>query len=145
MNFTTTRSLSRSSRITSWTAQIVAAAILGQTLFFKFAAAPESIALFEKLGAEPYGRIGLGIVELIAVILLLVPRTAVLGGVLTVGLMSGAVVSHLTVLGIDTNGDGGALFALAIVTLVSGLVVTGLRRAELPIVGRVLAPAAAAE
>ena len=135
--------LSRRARIASWTAQIVAAAILGQTLFFKFSGAPESVALFEKLGAEPYGRIGLGVVELIAVALLLVPRTAVLGGVLTAGLMAGAVGSHLTVLGIESNGDGGALFALAVVTLLSGLTVTALRRAELPIVGGLFARSSA--
>ncbi|QDU86281.1 hypothetical protein Pla163_34320 [Planctomycetes bacterium Pla163] len=126
--------------VTTWIAQVVAAAILGQTLFFKFSGAPEAVALFEKLGVEPFGRIGLGVVELIAVVLLLVPRTAALGGALTVGLMVGAVASHLTVLGIEVEGDGGTLFALALVTLVAGSITTWIRRGELPVVGPELVP-----
>ncbi len=128
----------------TWTAQLVAAVILGQTLFFKFTGAPEAVELFTKLGAEPFGRIGLGIVELLTVLLLLVPRTAALGGLVTVGLMAGAVVSHLGPLGIEVAGDGGALFGMALVTLVAGAVVTWIRRAELPVVGaRFAAPAEA--
>ena len=49
----------------SWTAQIFAAIILAQTLFFKFTAAPESVAIFTKLYVEPFGRIVAGIMELI--------------------------------------------------------------------------------
>ena len=122
-------------RAISWVAQIVAAAILGQTLFFKFTAAPEAVALFTKLGVEPWGRIAAGVVELAAVILLLIPRTAAMGGALTLGLMVGAVGSHLGPVGIEVEGDGGALFAMANVTLVAGLVVTWIRRAEWPFVG----------
>ena len=106
--------MSKSLNIVSWIARIVAALILGQTLFFKFTGAPESVALFAKLGAEPWGRIGSGVIELIAVVLLLVPRTALAGAVLGLAVMAGAIGSHLTVLGIDT-GDGGLLFALAVI------------------------------
>ena len=129
--------------LVTWTAQITAAVILAQTLFFKFSGAEESVALFTKLGVEPYGRIGLGIVELVTVVLLLVPRTAAFGGLLTVGLMVGAVGSPLGPLGIEVNGDGGALFGMALVTLAAGLVTIWLRRAELPVL-RTLLPQRAA-
>ncbi|MFT4649694.1 MAG: hypothetical protein ACI9X4_002935 [Glaciecola sp.] len=119
----------------AWAAQIVAAIILGQTLFFKFTAAPEAVALFTKLGVEPWGRVALGVVELIAVILLLVPRTAVLGSALTLGLMVGALGSHLTKLGIEVEGDGGALFTMAVIAFVAGLTATWIRRKELPVLG----------
>lgn len=115
----------------SWAAQILAAVILGQTLFFKFTAAPESVELFTILGLEPFGRIGIGVAELIAVVLLLIPRTAPLGGLLGVGLMMGAVFSHLTQLGIVFLDDGGSLFAMAVVTLLASASVVWLRRRQL--------------
>ncbi len=127
--------MSKRNTVVSWTAQVVAAVIMGQTLFFKFTGAEEARALFTELGAEPWGRLGTGALELLAVILLLVPRTAALGGALTVGLMGGAIFSHLAILGVEVGGDGGVLFALAVVTLVAGLVTTWLRRAQLPVVG----------
>lgn len=128
-----TKSIHGKARIGSWIAQLIAAVILGQTLFFKFSGAPEALALFESLGAEPWGRIGTGVVELIAVVLLLTPRLAAYGGLLAAGLMVGAIGSHLTRVGIEVNGDGGTLFAMAWVVLFSGLVVAYLRRHELPL------------
>ncbi|MBC8328734.1 MAG: DoxX family protein [Planctomycetes bacterium] len=119
-----------------WIAQIAAAAILGQTLYFKFSAAPEAVHIFSTLGVEPVGRIGLGVLELITALLLLVPRTAALGGLAAVGLMVGAIGSHLTVLGIEVQGDGGALFGMALVTLGAGAATAFLRRRELPVIGR---------
>lgn len=103
--------------ILSWVLRIVAAVILLQTLYFKFTGHPESVELFTKLGVEPWGRIGTGIIELITGILLLIPATAVIGAFLGVGLMAGAIVSHLTVIGIESKGDGGQLFYLAITVL----------------------------
>lgn len=100
--------------ILSWVLQVIAAAIFAQTLFFKFTAAPESVYIFSTLGMEPVGRIGSGVAELVAVVLLLVPRTIVLGAVLGLGVISGAIMSHLTKLGIEVQGDGGLLFALAV-------------------------------
>lgn len=105
--------------IASWSLRLVAAAILGQTLFFKFSAAPESVYIFQTLGVEPWGRLATAVLELIAVVLLLLPRTAALGAALGAGLMAGALGSHLFVLGIEVQGDGGTLFALAIVTCVA--------------------------
>lgn len=128
-------SLGRGANLTSWAAQLIAAAILGQTLFFKFTGAPESRYIFSTLGLEPWGRIGTGVAELIAVGLLLYPKTPVLGAVLAVGLMGGAIMSHLTKLGIEVQGDHGLLFKLALTVMVSALVIVVLRRRELPIIG----------
>lgn len=102
--------------ILHWLLRAVPAIILLQTLFFKFTAHPDSVALFSTLGLEPYGRVGIGIAELITAILILIPRTTFYGAVVGLLLMLGAIFSHLTKLGIETNGDGGMLFTLAVVT-----------------------------
>lgn len=117
--------------ILSWALRIVAAIILLQTLYFKFTGQPESVELFSKLGVEPWGRIGTGIIELIASVLLLVPATAIIGAILGVGLMLGAIFSHLLVIGIVSNADGGELFMLAFLVLVSCLAVVYLHKSEL--------------
>ncbi|WP_320814947.1 DoxX family protein [Flavobacterium sp.] len=101
-----------------WLIRIVPAVIMLQTLFFKFTAAPESIALFTKLGVEPYGRIGSGVIELLAAILLLIPSKSFYGAILGIGTMISAILSHLFIIGINFNNDGGALFTLALVTFV---------------------------
>ncbi len=106
-------------KVISWALRITAAVILLQTLYFKFTGHPESVELFTKLGVEPWGRIGTGLIELITGILLLLPSTVFIGAFLGVGLMAGAILSHLTVIGIESKGDGGQLFMLAIIVLVS--------------------------
>lgn len=116
--------------IISWLLRITAAVILLQTLYFKFTAAPESVELFTKLGVEPWGRIGTGVIELITSILLLVPATAFIGAFLGVGLMAGAILSHLSVIGIESQGDGGQLFTLAIIVVVCCLDVMLLHKKE---------------
>lgn len=93
---------------------ILAAVILLQTLYFKFSGAPESIYIFTELGIEPYGRIGAGVLELIVSILLLWKRTSLIGAVLGIGIISGAILSHLFILGIEVQNDGGLLFGLAL-------------------------------
>jgi putative oxidoreductase len=119
----------------SWVLQVVVAVILLQTLFFKFTGAPESVYIFTTVGAEPWGRYGSGVMELIAAALLLIPGYAAIGALLAVGVGIGAVFSHLTVLGIDVQGDGGLLFGLACVVLVGSAIVLAIRRRELPIIG----------
>jgi putative oxidoreductase len=104
--------------IISYVLRLIAAAILLQTLYFKFTGHPESVELFTKLGVEPWGRIGTGVIELIASILLLIPPTVFIGAFLGIGLMSGAILSHLTIIGIESKGDGGQLFMLAITVCV---------------------------
>lgn len=127
--------LTRGASLASWACQLTAAAILGQTLFFKFTGSPESRYIFTTLGIEPWGRIGTGVIELIAVVLLLYPRTSVLGAVLAMGLMGGAIMSHLTRLGIEVQGDHGLLFKLALVVMLTSVIVLVLRRRELPVIG----------
>src|SRR5712671_5882435 len=131
--------MSKPALVLSWIARISAAVILLQTLFFKFTAAPESVYIFTKVGAEPWGRIGSGVVELVAAILILTPRFTWLGSLLAMGVMAGAVVSHLTVLGIEVQGDKGLLFALALTVFVCSTVNLLLHRSEIPVVGRRLA------
>ena len=116
--------------------RFTAAAILLQTIFFKFSAAEESVYIFSTLGAEPWGRIGSGLFELAAALLLLVPSTAPVGGLLAMAVMSGAILSHLTVLGIEVRGDGGLLFALALLVWVDGAGVVWIYRGLLPGLGQ---------
>lgn len=114
-----------------WAARLVTAVILLQTLYFKFTGAPESIAIFTKMGMEPWGRYGTGIVELIASLLLLMNSTAKFGALLSVGTMSGAIASHLFIIGIESQGDGGYLFMLACVVMVCSLYVLWINKNEL--------------
>ncbi len=111
-----------------WIPQIIGALILLQTLYFKFTAAPESVFIFTKIGIEPWGRIGTGVMELIAAILLLVPSLKHWGAALALGIMGGAIMGHLFVLGISVQGDGGALFGLALaVSVCAGILLWATR------------------
>src|SRR3954451_2441729 len=105
------------SAIGTWGLRIIAAVIMLQTLYFKFSAAPESVYIFSTLGLEPWGRIGIGILELIASLLILYPRTTAFGAVMGIGVMSGAIFYHVTKLGLVVMNDGGQLFAYAIIVL----------------------------
>jgi putative oxidoreductase len=125
-------------RALDWIVRLVAAGVLLQTLYFKFTGAPESVFIFSTLGMEPWGRIGSGIVELIASALLLWTPAAGIGGVLALALMTGALVSHLTTLGIEIQGDGGLLFALACLVWICGAMTAFIHAAELPFVGTLL-------
>lgn len=115
-------------KILSWALRIVAAIIMLQTLYFKFTAQPESVEIFTKVGIEPWGRIGTGIAELIASILLLIPSTVVLGALLAIGVMLGAVASHLLFLGIVVGDDHGQLFAYAMIVLIASVVLLFVHR-----------------
>ena len=111
-------------RITSF----LAAAILLQTLYFKFTGAPESVYIFSQLGLEPYGRVGLGIIELIVALLLIIRRTSFVGALIGLGIMTGAIASHLFVLGIVVQNDGGILFALAIAVFIMCMITVILQK-----------------
>jgi len=117
--------------IFTWILRVLAAVILLQTLYFKFTAQPESVKLFTILGMEPWGRIGTGVAELIAAILILIPRTTLLGAIMGLGLMSGAIFFHLTKLGINFGGDA-ILFAYAVITFVCCLLLIIMNRKNIP-------------
>ena len=118
--------------IFTWIVKLIVVIILVQTLYFKFTGAEESIYIFTKLGIEPFGRIGSGIVELIASILILIPRTTLLGALLGAGTMLGAIFSHLFVLGIAVKNDGGELFILAIITLLCCIILIFNNKSRFP-------------
>ena len=116
--------------IVFWILRLVAAYILLQTLRIKFLGLPESIYIFTKVGMEPYGRIGSGIVELIASVLILIPRTTAWGALLAIGTMSGAIFFHLTKLGIEVQGDHGQLFYMAITVWVCCIILLVIYREQ---------------
>src|SRR6267378_3024761 len=124
--------LTKSEWVVSRICRIVVAVILGQTLFFKFTGAEESIYIFTKIGLEPWGRYGSGVAELIAAVLLLTPRFAWAGALLALGVISGALASHLTVLGIVVKNDGGLLFGLAVTVFICSLITVFLHRRQIP-------------
>ncbi|NNE99808.1 MAG: DoxX family protein [Pyrinomonadaceae bacterium] len=130
--------MSNTLKIISWASRIIVALIFLQTLFFKFTGAEESKYIFTTLMGAEYeaiGRIGSGLVEMIAAILILLPRTVSVGAVLSIGTISGAILSHLTKLGIVVKDDSGALFGLAVVVFVLSLAVVFIHRRELPFIG----------
>ena len=141
---------SKNARVVSWILQLAAVFILGQSLFFKFTGAPETVALFEVLGAEPWGRYATALAELAAVVLLLVPRTITIGAILALGVITGAILSHLTKLGVSIDPEalgnpdlqplaGPTLFVMALVVFASSLAVLIVRRTEIPVIGQKLA------
>ena len=137
--------LTRSQTLIAWTLQLGVSVILLQTLFFKFTGAEESVFIFSAVGRflhvsgiEPWGRIGSGVIELIASLLLLVPATASIGAVLTMGIMAGAILSHLIILGLQVMGDGGLLFGLALTAFFGSAIVLVIRRADILIIRRYL-------
>ena len=121
--------------VLSWVMRVVAAAIMVQTLYFKFTGAPESIYIFETVGMEPFGRYATGVAELIASVLLLMPRTTWLGAFIGAGVIAGAIMSHLTILGIEVQGDGGILFFMAIIVFVCCTALLFLNRGDIPFIG----------
>ena len=127
------KEMSSALTVVSWVLRIIAAVILLQTLFFKFTAAPESVYIFTRVGAEPWGRISSGAIELFASILLLTPRWNWLGSLTALGTMTGAIIAHLTRLGIEVQGDHGLLFALAGIVFLASAANLCLERRRIPL------------
>ena len=122
---------SKGTKIFLWVLRLLAAAIMLQTLFFKFTGADESIYIFTKLGMEPWGRIGTGVMELIASILILIPATTGIGAIIGLGLMAGALYFHFTKLGIIVQDDSGQLFIYALLVFISCLILAVFYRQRL--------------
>lgn len=101
--------------------RLICAVILLQTLYFKFGAAPESVYIFETMGLGAAGRIATGIAELVAIISLFFVATRFWGATLAFGIMLGAVLSHLTILGVSVLDDGGQLFLMALLVLLGSI------------------------
>lgn len=112
--------------------RIAVAIILIQTLRFKFTGHPDSIYIFEQVGLEPYGRIGIGVIELIAGLLLIIPKTVWVGSLLTLGVIGGAILMHLTQLGIVVNNDSGTLFITAVITFILASIILYQHRSDIP-------------
>lgn len=120
------------SKVIFWIARLVAALIMVQSLFFKFSASEESVYIFTTVGMEPWGRIGIGILELVAAILLFLPRWIWAGALLALGLMVGAIGMHLTLLGIEVKEDGGQLFIYACLVAVCSVIAFWYDRKNIP-------------
>jgi putative oxidoreductase len=115
------------SGIAAW----VAAIIMLQTLYFKFTASPESVYIFTRLGLEPYGRIGVGIAEALASLMLVIPQTRIYGAILGLGVMAGALLSHFTKLGIVVMDDGAYLFILCLIVLAACMICLWIERIKI--------------
>lgn len=136
-----TPQLPKGLRIVSWVLQIAIAGVFVLTGFSKLSGAPEAIHIFETLGMEPLGRYATGLAEILAAVLLLVPKTSAIGALLSLLVITGAIGSHLNKLGIqvtmpDGTNDGGTMFGLAVAVFLASIVVLFIRRAQLPLIGR---------
>ena len=127
----------------SWALSLFVAIILGQSLVFKFSGSTETAIIFftiadwmasvgvPELAASTFGSYGgfaVGAIELIAVALIIIPKTRILGALITLAVISSAIFFHLfTPLGVDRvidaagNTDGGALFYTALAVWVSSV------------------------
>ena len=121
----------KSSTILLWVLRIIASVIMLQTLYFKFSAAEESVFIFTEMGIEPWGRIATGIFELIASILILYRPTLIFGAIMAAGIMSGAILSHLTVLGVEVKDDGGQLFAYALIVWMCSAIIIWIEKEKI--------------
>ena len=105
----------KSKNLLLWACRLIAALIMLQTLYFKFSGAPESVYIFSQVGMEPEGRFATGIAELIASILILIPKTSLIGASIALFIMIGAIATHISILGIEVMNDGGQLFIYAVI------------------------------
>ena len=121
----------------SWITALIAAFIMLQTLYFKFSGAEESVLIFTAMGMEPWGRWATGVSELIASVMLIIPRSRGIGAALGAGIMGGAIASHLFILGIEIQNDGGLLFIYGLVTFFCCILNMVIHRSQIPIFNKV--------
>lgn len=119
--------------IISWIAQVIIVVIIGQSLFFKFTDAPETVGLFEQLGMGIVGYKLIGFLELVACVLLLIRNSIIWGAILSWGLMSGAIVAHVTEIGFSEND--GFLGGAAILVWFLSMLVIYLRKEQVSFIG----------
>ncbi|MGH1487733.1 MAG: hypothetical protein ACRBCI_16095 [Cellvibrionaceae bacterium] len=134
--------------IITWIFSIFVAFIFAQSLVFKLSGSIETTIIFDTIAAwmstigmpqaianffSEFGGYSVALAELIAALLILVPKTRIIGASLGLVVISGAIFFHLfTPLGIDRvvdfagNTDGGALFYTACAVFVSTLIIIGL-------------------
>ncbi|MCE9500753.1 MAG: DoxX family protein [Leptospira sp.] len=127
--------LTKTQKAISLVCRSIAAIVMLQTLYFKFSGAEESVFIFTTLKMEPWGRYGSAFGELISSILILIPRTIAIGAIAAIGIISGAILSHLTILGINVMNDAGMLFSLAMIVLIASAIALYLHRRDIPFVG----------
>lgn len=139
-----------------WILTLIPVFVFLQSLPFKFSGAAETVYIFDTIGAwfgsigltalaQPfanYGAYGVGIAELIASALLLIPVTRHWGAVLGLGVLTGAIFFHLfTPLGISVefpgSAEGGepALFVMAVIAWSCLLALVIRYRERLPLIG----------
>lgn len=111
--------------------RLIASGILGFSAFLKLTAAPATVFIFQKLGMEPSGRFGVAVLEIIALVLILIPKTAWRGAILGCMMMFGAICMHLAMAQVTILGDHGLMFASAIVVFACCISVLVFHKAEL--------------
>lgn len=124
----------KSSQIVTLILRLCVAALLGWAGSLKLSSSPSEIALFTTLGMEPHGRFLVGVLEIAAGILILVPASFIPGAILTWGLMAGAILAHLTKIGV--SGQSGIFFAAAVATLIAASLILYLNRANVQFLNR---------
>jgi putative oxidoreductase len=104
-----------------WILQIGAAGMFLMVGFFKLSGDPRMVELFDAIGLGQWFRYVTGSLEVLGAILLLIPRLSGLGALLLVGVMLGAVATHLFVV-------GGSPLPAIILLIVTGVVAWGRRK-----------------
>ena len=118
--------------------QILAAAILLGAAVGKFSSTAGDVFIFTELGMEPTGRIIIGLIEATAALMLLTKNYPALGALLGIGVMCGAVIAHVSVLGFNVQGDRGLHIVLLLTVVLSSGTVLIARRKTLPFIGPTL-------
>lgn len=99
--------------------RLIASGIFGYSAFLKLSSAPQAVHIFQRIGMEPAGRYCIAALEIIVIVLLLIPKTAWRGATLGLVLMLGAITIHIITNEFDVKGDGGLMFASAIIVFFS--------------------------
>jgi len=117
--------------IASWVTRLIVVAIFAMGAIPKFTTSAEELPLDDNLPMGMTSVYIIGAFEILAIILLLVPKTAVYGAILASLIMLGAIVSHFTVVGME--GDVlKQMFVMAIVAFLAAGATVFLRRKDLP-------------